>query len=185
MPIALHLCLLALPIPSANGENITSYGTLNVSMAVKQPPQIPRDPEEGLYCIANRADNMLHVGLSLTSTCGSFAKRTGYSHSELSCDKYGTANCRKDDGTEPDEDGPFCPPPACDNKWGRADWVFSTYYNLVGHCDQYHGAKINAAMLVTLDNYTAYIPDTPVLECVIGFGRGMRRNQGRRQRRRV
>lgn len=144
-------------------------------LGVSQPNQQPVATKKGLYCIANRADNELHIGLAATSTCGALSSRTEYGHKAINCDRWGKGACRKLDGSPPDEDSddpPHCPPPDCQKGDDFADWVFSTYYNLVGHCEHYHGAKTDAATFVTLGNYTDIKLETPKEVCVKGWGRG-------------
>lgn len=108
-------------------------------------------------CIANREDNMMHIGLVTVTACAAFSSKTGYSKDELNCDRYDKAPV-----------GSAAPPKSCDNGLGRADWVFSTTYQLTGDCDQHHGAKRNAAMLVPFAEAMKH-PGKPHEVCARGW----------------
>mmetsp|Transcript_8738 Transcript_8738/g.22622 ORF Transcript_8738/g.22622 Transcript_8738/m.22622 type:complete len:160 (+) Transcript_8738:48-527(+) len=72
-------------------------------------------------CIANREDNMIHIGMVTVAECAAFSSKTGLPSSELNCDKWSKA-----------PEGSAAPPKSCDTSWGRADWIFSTMYQLTG-----------------------------------------------------
>mmetsp|Transcript_25173 Transcript_25173/g.73873 ORF Transcript_25173/g.73873 Transcript_25173/m.73873 type:complete len:170 (-) Transcript_25173:199-708(-) len=118
-------------------------------------------PDPNKYCIANREDNTFHIGLVLVSACGAFSSVTGLTHDQLNCDKPGKGAS----GAKP--------PASCQGTLAKADWVFSTTYQLTGSCDQHHGAKKNAAMLIDKADLGTVFPGRPLAVCAEGWnGKG-------------
>lgn len=82
-----------------------------------------RDVDQKLVCIAHRNDDLLDVKAAMHAACMRFDSELGFSEARLSCAPWFVA-----EGA--------APPRSCSAGWDKADWVFSTLYQLSGFCDQ-------------------------------------------------
>ncbi|KAJ1625533.1 hypothetical protein T492DRAFT_1038840 [Pavlovales sp. CCMP2436] len=150
----------------AMGVMLTASGDSSSSGASPSPAVIPRvklgsayvahgDPTK--YCVANRADNMLHIGFATSSACNAFTSKTTYTRDQLGCEY------------KPNKPGAR-PPASCQHgRSDKTDWVFSTTYQLTGSCEHYgdNNARTNAAMLIDKVDFRKYMPISEV--CAKGW----------------
>jgi len=115
-----------------------------------------------VVCIANRDDNSMHIYTQVELACVSLSAYTGITPDELTCDRW-------------DQVGPgvVAPPQSCTgmlfNAWNKADWVFSTIYQITGICPEFPSKKHNATALVPVDHIGS-IENPPVVEvCAKGW----------------
>lgn len=136
------------------------------------------DKNETMLCVANREDNIIHAMLAMMAACTTLTASTLQGEHEVRRDACelqtrlrilsvpttaSIPSCPADrrpavyssvpsltqlscDGTETTAANK--PPKECQHSWGKADWIFSTTYQLTGNCEHKLGAKTNAAMLV-------------------------------------